>query len=76
MKDKFIKVRVLPNSKHESVGKMSDGRIKVKISKSPEGGKANEQLVEVLGKYLGKDSQKIKIIKGQQSKDKLIKIID
>jgi hypothetical protein len=76
MKSELIKVRVLPNSKHESVGEMDDGRIKVKLSTPPEDGKANAHLIEILAQFFKKDCSKIKIVRGAKSKDKLIKIID
>ncbi len=70
-----IQVRVLPrSSKNEVVGKMSDGTLKVKLTTVPVEGKANEALVELLAEYFETKKNKIKIVSGLTSKNKIIEI--
>jgi hypothetical protein len=72
-----IQVRVLPrSSKNEVVGKMSDGTLKVKLTTAPVEGKANEALVEILAEYFETKKNKIKIVSGLASKNKIIEILD
>lgn len=70
-----INVRVLPrSSRNEMVGEMADGTLKVKLTAAPVGGKANEALVDLLAEHFGCARSKIKIVRGQTSKNKLVEI--
>jgi uncharacterized protein (TIGR00251 family) len=67
-------VRVVPNSsKSEIVGEF-DGSLKIKIAAPPVDGAANAELIKVLAKKLGVAKSEVKIISGQGSKNKQVKI--
>jgi len=68
-----IKVKINPNSKKAEVIK-EDCFLKVKVDAPPHGGKANKRLIEILSEYFSVSKSRIKIIKGEFSKDKLIEI--
>jgi uncharacterized protein (TIGR00251 family) len=71
----YIRVKVAPSSKHQKVKLMSDNlTYKVYIQAPPEKGKANKELIKFIAQSLNINSQKVKIISGEFSEIKLIKI--
>lgn len=71
----FIKIRVLPrSSKNEIVGEMSDGTLKVKLTAAPVAGAANEALIKILSGHFDTPKNKIKIVRGLSSKNKVVEI--
>ena len=70
-----ISVRVTPrSSKNEITEVLDDGTIKVKITAPPVDGKANQVLLEFLGKVLGIKANQLEVVAGQTGRDKLITI--
>ena len=68
-----LKVRVVPNAKKSEV---IEGEIlKVKVRAPPEGGRANEELIEVLAKHFGVKKSQVVILRGYRSREKLVEII-
>ena len=70
----FLKVHINPNSKKDEIVGIYNDSLKLKISSPPINGKANKALIKFLSKYLNIPKTKIKIEKGEKSKDKLIVI--
>ena len=68
----FVQTRA---SKNKIVGWYGD-KLKVQITAPPVDGKANECLREFLAEYFGVAKSKVKIIKGQSSRTKLVKICE
>ena len=69
-------VRVVPRaSKSEIVGE-HDGALKVKLKSPPVDGAANAELIKLLAKTFGVAKSRIKIIGGETSKTKQVKIIN
>lgn len=66
----IFKIRVIPNSKEESVIE-DDGVIIVKVRAKAEKNKANMAVVKLLEKYYGK---RVRIVYGMKSKDKMVEI--
>jgi len=72
---KTISIKVLPrSSRNEVVGEMEDGTLKIKLTAPPVDGKANEALIELLADHFDIAKNKIKILKGLTSKNKIIQI--
>jgi uncharacterized protein (TIGR00251 family) len=72
-----IKIRVLPrSSKNEVVGKMADGTLKIKLTAPPVDGKANDALIKLLSEYFNQPKNKIKIVAGATSKNKVVELLD
>ena len=78
----LIKVKVKTNSNKESVEKISpelfseegyEGLYFVKLKSSPEGGKANLELLKVLTRYFKKE---VKIKSGFTSREKVVEVLD
>lgn len=72
---KVFNVRVISKSSRNLV-KQENGYLKVYLTKPAQGGLANKQLIEVLSEDLEVKKYRIRIIKGFNSRDKLIEIDD
>lgn len=70
-----IKIKVIPNASKNKIVERDQDSMKVKITATPDKGKANKELIKFLAKELGINKSKIKIIKGEKSRDKIIEII-
>ncbi len=76
MKETLLKVYVQTrSSKNEIVGPYRDG-IKIKVTAPPVGGKANEALIKILVKEFKISASSIEILKGRNSREKIIRIGD
>lgn len=72
---KKIKIKVLPrSSKNEIIGELTEGTLKIKLKAPPVDGEANAELIKFLSKEWKIPKYKIKILKGQTSKTKLVQI--
>lgn len=69
----LLNVRVIPRSSRNLVKKNKDA-LRVYLTKPAQDGLANQQLIELLAEYLKIKKYRIKIIKGQKSRDKLVEI--
>jgi len=71
-----IQVRVSPKAaKGMIVGWMDDGYLKVRILAAPEGGRANIELLRLLGLELRVPVRNLSIVRGSSSTDKLVKVV-
>ncbi|MEJ5172191.1 MAG: DUF167 domain-containing protein [Hydrogenothermaceae bacterium] len=69
-----IKVKVKPASSKNEVKKIDENFFEIKTTVIPEKGKANEKVIELLSDFLDVPKSKIKIIKGETSKEKEVEI--
>ena len=67
-------VKVVPNSKKNSIEGFKEGVLKVKIQAPPDKGKANDELIEFLAELLRIPKSRIQIISGQSSRMKKVEI--
>lgn len=70
----IIEVKVLTNAKKNELIKLSDSNYKARITKIPQKGEANKQLIKLIKKEFGVKNQEISIIRGNKSRNKLIEI--
>ena len=69
-------VKIIPNaSRTEIVGQFGD-RVKVKVSASPEKGKANKALIKLLAKETGIVGSRFEVVSGTTSRKKRLNIAD
>jgi len=69
-----LNIKVEPrSSKSGIVGPYGDA-LKVKLTSPPVEGKANKELIEVLAKGFSISKKNIKIISGQSSKNKVVRL--
>ena len=62
------------SSRNEIVGTMADGALKIKLTSAPVDNKANESLIELLSEHFQVAKNKINIVRGGTSKNKVIEI--
>ncbi|MEI7011856.1 DUF167 domain-containing protein [Leptospira licerasiae] len=71
-----IQVRVKPNSKKPSVTKAEDGVWIVAVKEPATEGKANDAVVRAVAEELGLAPSKVKILRGEKGKLKLLEVYD
>jgi len=71
--ERILKIKVIPNAKKQKILE-EGGRLKVYLTSQPEKGKANKELITLLSKYYNLRKEQIAIIKGEYSREKVIKI--
>ncbi len=72
----ILKVKVEPRSSRSSIVGMYGDSLKVKLTSSPVEGKANKALIKFLAKVLGVRKNRIEIVAGEKSLDKIVAIHD
>ena len=73
--DVVLSIRVIPRARKNEVSDLlDDGRIKIRLSAPPVEGKANNALIKYLASIMGVPEDQIRIIKGNNSRDKLVSI--
>ena len=69
-----LRLRVSPGSRGtEIVGRQGDGW-KVRVAVPPEGGRANEAVVQLLSERLRIPRRSISIVSGQAARDKIVRM--
>ena len=71
---KTINIRVMPNAGKNEVSEEEGGNLKVRVTASPERGKANKMAIKLLAKFLGVKTGDISIVRGAKSRDKVIAV--
>lgn len=72
----IIKVKAKPSSKKEEILKVNENNLEIQLKEKAEKNKANRELIKILSKYFDVPSAKVKILKGLNSKEKIIEIAD
>jgi uncharacterized protein (TIGR00251 family) len=69
-----VRLRVSPGSrKTELAGRHGDGW-KIRVSAPPEGGRANDAVLELLAARVGLPRRALTIVSGQRSRDKVVEM--
>jgi len=70
----IINIKVIPRAKRAII---KDGDpLRIYVSQPPEDGRANEAVIKLLAEHFDVPKSKIKIIKGEKSREKIIEIIN
>lgn len=70
-----IAVKVIPkSSRTELAGRLADGTWKVKVAAPPEKGKANRELCAFLADHFGVPRSRVRIVSGETSHLKRVRI--
>ena len=56
------------------IEKIEEGRLKIRVTVPPEGGKANKAVVELLAKTLKVPKSSIQIVRGETSRTKTVRV--
>ncbi len=70
----LLRVRVQPKASRDAVRFEPDGRIRVALTAPPVEGAANKALVAFLAKRLGLSKSKLKLVAGDKSREKTLRI--
>lgn len=70
----FFSVRVVPRASKSEIAGEIDGKLKIRLCSPPVDGAANAELIKLLASKLGASRGNIKIVAGQTSKTKRIRI--
>lgn len=70
----IIQVKVITKASLNLVLGFENGVLKVKCTQTPEKGKANEKVIELLAEYFNVSKKNIEIIKGKTNSLKTVKI--
>ncbi len=66
----ILPVRAQPGARRNEIRGVQDGMLKVCVTQSPEKGKANKAIVELLCKTLGLKKSQVELISGDTSHQK------
>jgi uncharacterized protein (TIGR00251 family) len=69
-----INVKVKPNAKQNQIKKLGENSYEVRVTVPPEKGKANKKVIEMLSKEIGVPKSKIKLIRGETSREKVFEV--
>jgi uncharacterized protein (TIGR00251 family) len=69
----LIDVRVIPNAKKTAITQ-EEGRLKVYLTARPIEGKANKALLDALSDHFDVPRSRIKIIRGDRTRDKVVEV--
>ncbi|MBU1044643.1 MAG: DUF167 domain-containing protein [Candidatus Omnitrophica bacterium] len=72
----FINIKVITNAAKNEITEQAKGQYLVKVTASPERGKANKRVMELLAEYFAVPKMDILIVKGKYNSKKLLNIIN
>jgi len=68
-----INIKIIPNAKKQNILKIDD-MYKIHLTSQAIEGKANKELIDLLSRKFKAKKSKIKIIKGEKSRNKVVEI--
>jgi uncharacterized protein len=74
MADRLIEVKVTPRASRDEIVGMRDGVLAVRVTAPPVDDKANQAVVKLLAKRAGIPRGRVRIVRGQRGRRKLIAI--
>lgn len=69
-----IALRVTPRAARERI-EAADGGLRVYVTVVPEDGKANAAVLKLLSRALGVPKSRLMIVRGQASRDKVVRVL-
>jgi uncharacterized protein (TIGR00251 family) len=69
-----LKVKVVPGSSRSEISGWLGDMLKVRVAAQPEKGKANSAVMALLAERLGLSKNKLKVISGKTSQQKVIEV--
>ncbi|WP_353134286.1 DUF167 domain-containing protein [Limnohabitans sp.] len=70
----IVDIHVIPNASHTQVDGEHDGALRVRLHAPPVDGKANLALIAWLARTLGLAKRDVKLVRGQTSKRKQLRV--
>jgi uncharacterized protein len=69
-----LEVRVIPRARRDELAGERDGRLLVRVTAPPLEGRANAAVCELIAKAAGVPKTSVAVIRGERSRDKLVRI--
>lgn len=69
----LLAIRVTPNAGADAII-LADGAVQVRVTATPEAGKANAAVIALLARALGVPKSALAIVRGQTGRDKLVRL--
>ncbi len=69
-----IRIRVTPRAKRNEITGLQDGVLRVRVTAPPEGGRANEAVVELLAEALAVPRSRVAIVRGHRARSKVVEV--
>ena len=69
-----LEIRVTPRASANKVVGEKDGVLQIRVTAPPADGDANAAVIKLLAKHLGVPKSSLKIIRGEKSRNKTIRI--
>ena len=70
----ILSVKVQPRSKSPGVETLSDGSFRIRVLAPPDKGRANREMIERLAEFLDVPSSRLKIVRGETSSNKRVRV--
>jgi uncharacterized protein (TIGR00251 family) len=70
----LLDIKVTPNASKSALGDVKENRLVVRIAAAPEDGKANEELISFLAKFLKLPKKDIVLQSGEKSRLKTLRL--
>jgi hypothetical protein len=68
-----LALRVTPGARVEGV-ELGEGLLLIKVRAKPEGGKANDAVLDLVARALGVATSRLRLLRGATGRDKLVQI--
>lgn len=69
----LLNVRVTPKASRDRIA-VADGVVRIYVTAAPENGKANKRVCALVAKALGVPKSAVEVVRGQVSREKLLRI--
>jgi uncharacterized protein (TIGR00251 family) len=70
----YLKVHVSPQNRHDEIGDVSAGRLRIRLKSPPVDGKANKQLIGMMASEFNAGKSRVRIATGARGRDKVVAI--
>ncbi len=74
MAEVLIEVRLRPRGSRDELLGMRDGVLQARVTAPPVDGKANRALCRLIAKRVGVAPSKVSVVRGEKSRDKLVRV--
>lgn len=71
-KNIYLKVKVQPGARKQEIHKIGEREYNVRVLSPPTEGKANKEVIAVLASHFSLPPSRVKIFKGQKSRQKVV----
>lgn len=74
MSEARIRVRLRPRGSRDELAGIRDGVLQAKVTAAPVGGRANKALCKLIAKRAGVAPSRVSVVRGERSREKLVRL--